>query len=65
MDIRRPREIPKCHSQVSSVDFDEIYATVGRTTSLRIHLAIAASATLDCEINQQMSKGRTSMASLM
>jgi hypothetical protein len=46
----KARLVAKGYSQVPGVDFEETYAPVGRTTSLRILLAIAA--TLDLEIHQ-------------
>ena len=46
----KARLVAKGFSQVPGVDFEETYAPVGRTTSLRIFLAIAA--TQDLEIIQ-------------
>jgi transposase InsO family protein len=51
----KARLVAKGYSQVPGVDFEETYAPVGRTTSLRILLTIAA--TLDLEILQADVEG--------
>jgi hypothetical protein len=51
----KARLVAKGYSQVPGIDFEETYAPVGRTTSLRILLTIAA--TLDLEIHQADVEG--------
>jgi hypothetical protein len=51
----KARLVAKGHSQIPGIDFEETYAPVGRTTSLRILLAIAS--TLDLEVHQADVEG--------
>jgi hypothetical protein len=51
----KARLVAKGYSQIPGIDFEETYAPVGRTTSLRILLAI--SSTLDLEVYQADVEG--------
>jgi hypothetical protein len=51
----KARLVVKGYSQIPGIDFEETYAPVGRTTSLRILLAIAS--TLDVEVHQADVEG--------
>jgi hypothetical protein len=51
----KARLVAKGYSQIPGIDFEETYAPVGRTTSLRIFLAIAS--TLDLEVYQADVEG--------
>ncbi|KAK4685970.1 putative transposase, partial [Tremellales sp. Uapishka_1] len=51
----KSRLVAKGYSQIPGVDFEETFAPVGRTTSLRIMLTIAAS--MDLEIHQADVEG--------